>query len=110
VLGQGNIGRGLLDIHYKEQQQKCLYRLATTRLRKNNIDTLLRLYLCVRATTAKPPRGIAKGVLGLGGVAKGVLPSYSLLAPPRGKLTEMFMEIYIFIPIQTNISTSKCSL
>jgi hypothetical protein len=30
----------------------------------------------VCATTAKPPRGIAKGVLGLGGVAKGVLPSH----------------------------------
>jgi hypothetical protein len=27
------------------------------------MDTLLRLHLCVRATTTKPPRGIAKGVL-----------------------------------------------
>jgi hypothetical protein len=61
VLGQGNIGGGLLDIHYKEQHQKCLYRLATARLR--NIDTLRRLHLCARATTAQPPRGIAKGVL-----------------------------------------------
>ena len=54
----------LLDIHYKEQHQKRLYRLAITSLRKNNIDTLLRLHLCVCATTPKSPRG-AKGVLGL---------------------------------------------
>ena len=79
MLGQANIGGGLLDIHYKEQHQKSLYRLATARLR--NIDTLRRLYLCARATTAKPPRGIAKGVLGLGGVAKGVLPSHSHFVP-----------------------------
>ena len=78
MLWQGNIGGGLLDIHYKEQHQKRLYRLATARLRKNNIDTLLRLHLCARATTAKPPRGI--GPMGQGGVgpkgcANGVLPS-----------------------------------
>jgi hypothetical protein len=77
VLGQGNIGGRLLDIHYKEHQ-KYLYRLATARLRKNNIDTLRRLHLCARATTAKPPRGIAKGVLSQGGVANGVLPSHSV--------------------------------
>jgi hypothetical protein len=40
VLGQGNIGGGLLDIRSKEQHQKRLYRLTTTRLRKNNIDIL----------------------------------------------------------------------
>src|SRR4051794_33609117 len=58
MLRQGNIGGRLLDIHHKAQHQKCLYRLATARLKKINIDTLLRLYLCVCATTAKPPRGI----------------------------------------------------
>jgi hypothetical protein len=57
VLGQGNKGRGLLDIHYK-QHQKRLYRSVTARLRKNNIDTLLHLHLCMRATTAKPPQGM----------------------------------------------------
>src|SRR5450432_999850 len=55
-------------------RQKCLYRLATARLR--NINTWRQLHLCVCATTAKPPRGITKGLLGLGGVAKGVLPSH----------------------------------
>jgi hypothetical protein len=60
VLGQGNIGGGLLDIHCREQHQKRLYRLATTRLRKNNIATLLWLRLCVYATRGKPPWGIAK--------------------------------------------------
>ena len=63
MLGQGNIGGGLLDIHYKEQHEKRLYRLATTGLRKSNIETLLRLHLCVYATIGKPPQVIAKGVL-----------------------------------------------
>jgi len=61
MLGQGNIGGRLLDTHYKEQHQKCLYRLATARLRKDKIDTLLRLHLCVCATTAKPPGSIRPG-------------------------------------------------
>jgi hypothetical protein len=43
VLGQGN---GFLDMHIKGQHQKRLYKLAKAKLRKNNIDTLLRLHLC----------------------------------------------------------------
>jgi hypothetical protein len=58
VLGQGNmVGDYSISI------TKNNTRLATARLRKNNVDTLRRLHLCARTTTAKPPRGIAKRVL-----------------------------------------------
>jgi hypothetical protein len=75
VLGQGNIGWGFLDIHHKEQHQECLYRLATARLRKNNIDALLQLHICVRAPLQLSHRGVL-GVLGFGVVANGGAPEY----------------------------------
>jgi hypothetical protein len=66
VLGQGNIGGGLLDIRY-EEHQKSLYRLTTTRLRKNNIDTLGRTSKEARAMDSwrqSPARDREKSILG----------------------------------------------
>jgi hypothetical protein len=63
VLRQSNIGGGFLDIQYKEQHQKRLYRLATARLRKNNIDTTTAT--CVCAPLRLSNRGV--GGVGLGG-------------------------------------------
>jgi hypothetical protein len=58
--------------------------LAPARLRKNSI---FYGYICVRAPLQLSHRGVlgqwAKGVLGLGGVANGVLPSHSELPDLR---------------------------
>jgi hypothetical protein len=74
VLGQGNIGGGFLDIHYKEQHQKRLYRLAVARLRKNNMDTTT----AVCATLRLSHRGV--GGVGLGGCCQWGAPESSRFA------------------------------
>jgi hypothetical protein len=72
--GRAIYGR-LLDIHDKEQHQKTSIQVGDDEVEEERIHYYG--YICVCATTPKPPRGIAKGVLGLGGVGRGVLPSHS---------------------------------